>query len=352
MEREHKSLETFLTGSPIYKLGEPILITFEIKNTSNKTYQILKWDTPLEQKIYDDFLTLQYDGQTLAYDGKFVKRGNPSLESYAIIRPGEQLKETVDISKVYPIYKPGDYTATLTSSIKDVFTITGNTKEAPRSRQNHEPHSLDSPKIHFKVIEDGQPKLTLGELARQENQIKKISLKAQGPNFNGGTSTQQADTIIAHNNAQHFAELSASQLQGTAASTNSLYQEWFGAFDQTRYDTVSKHYTDISNTLNSEQVTYDLSGTSCPPDTFAYTHKGDRTIWLCGLYLNAPQSGIDCKFGTLVHEWSHAVCSTDDNAYGEPACHNLATTDPSTAICNADSHEYFAEHLAQSTPKQ
>ena len=51
-----------------------------------------------------------------------------------------------------------------------------------------------------------------------------------------------------------------------------------------------------------------------------------------------------CKH-TLVHEWSHAVSSTDDNVYGETACHDLATTDPSKAINNADSHEYFAEHL-------
>ncbi|MFE6709458.1 M35 family metallo-endopeptidase [Streptomyces sp. NPDC057695] len=72
---------------------------------------------------------------------------------------------------------------------------------------------------------------------------------------------------------------------------------------------------------------------------------GSRTVWLCGSFWSAPMTGTDSKFGTLVHEWSHAKCSTEDFAYGEAACLNLAVTDPRKAIYNADNVEYFAEHL-------
>jgi peptidyl-Lys metalloendopeptidase len=153
--------------------------------------------------------------------------------------------------------------------------------------------------------------------------------------------------VVAHNNAKFFAARCANQLQVTTPNANKLYVEWFGAFDQSRYDAVKKHYTDISNVPNSELVTYDLTGTGCKPSYFSYTYQGDRTVWLCAQYLSVPEIGTDCKFGTLVHEWSHAVSSTDDNAYGETACRSLVTTDPSKATNNADSHEYFAEHLAR-----
>ncbi len=38
------------------------------------------------------------------------------------------------------------------------------------------------------------------------------------------------------------------------------------------------------------------------------------------------------------------VAGTDDHIYGQTGSHNLATTNPSDAIDNADSHEYFAEN--------
>ena len=47
-----------------------------------------------------------------------------------------------------------------------------------------------------------------------------------------------------------------------------------------------------------------------------------------------------------------ATASTDDRAYGQPACKNLVIGDPAKALDNADSHEYFAENepLLQELP--
>jgi peptidyl-Lys metalloendopeptidase len=38
------------------------------------------------------------------------------------------------------------------------------------------------------------------------------------------------------------------------------------------------------------------------------------------------------------------VAGTDDIAYGQPACRQLAKVNPLDAILNADSHEYIAEN--------
>ncbi len=47
-----------------------------------------------------------------------------------------------------------------------------------------------------------------------------------------------------------------------------------------------------------------------------YTYAGSRTIYLCGAYISAPDSGVDTKFGILVYEMTHAVVATRDIAYG------------------------------------
>jgi peptidyl-Lys metalloendopeptidase len=52
------------------------------------------------------------------------------------------------------------------------------------------------------------------------------------------------------------------------------------------------------------------------------------------------------KGGTLVHESSHFTANggTNDYAYGQSACKQLAISNPNNAVNNADSHEYFAEN--------
>ena len=67
---------------------------------------------------------------------------------------------------------------------------------------------------------------------------------------------------------------------------------------------------------------------------------------MCNAYWNAPLTGTDSKAGTLIHEMSHftIVADTDDYVYGQTAARNLANTNPTNAVDNADNHEYFAEN--------
>ena len=48
----------------------------------------------------------------------------------------------------------------------------------------------------------------------------------------------------------------------------------------------------------------------------------------------------------MVHELSHfnVVAATDDHAYGQSSAASLAISNPTMALDNADSHEYFAEN--------
>ena len=345
--QDRPPIEATLTAAPTYRLGQAIELTFAIRNSSNTPYQVLAWETPLEDQV-TNFLTVERDGRVLRYDGRHVKRGDPVEQDYVVLGPNETITRQVDISRSYPIDAPGVYRATLKVRLFDAFPLAGPAKQGPRLRAQHEPHDLPPVTVQFTVVPDGQAKQTDGQVARaaEKQAGPQAKAKAKDPGFNGGTTAQQDDTRIAHANAQYFAALAAQQLAATPGNTNALYTDWYGAFDQGRYDTVTDHYGDISKVLETESVTYDFNGPQCQPSYFAYTYPGSRTVYLCAQYLSAAQIGTDCKFGTLVHEWSHAVSDTDDYVYGETGAGNLANTDPGKAIDNADNHEYFTEHLA------
>jgi peptidyl-Lys metalloendopeptidase len=84
----------------------------------------------------------------------------------------------------------------------------------------------------------------------------------------------------------------------------------------------------------------------CTDSSYAFVYANQPyKVHLCGAFWSAPATGTDSKAGTLVHETSHfsVVAGTQDYAYGQTACRSLATSNPTRAVNNADSHEYFAE---------
>ena len=347
MERE--PIVASLTGSVSYRLGDPILLKVEIANQAAVPYQLLVWGTPLDRELAGDCLVVRRDGELIPYDGKLVKRGDPPADAYVMIGSRQSLSATVDVSTAYRIDRPGRYAVSIRATFFDAFTARGDEMAQPRRRHEHKPLRLTSSAFRFRVEPGDAPRLTAGQAARKASRQRLAGRAlARGPAFNGGTDAERGETVVAHNNAQYFAALGAARLRGGSNAARTLYGTWFGAFDQGRYDDVTDHYTEIQDALLSSARTYDLTGNGCEAGVFAYTHHGDTTVWLCSSYLSAGQFGRDCKFGTLVHEWSHAVSGTDDNAYGESACQTLAVDDPGDAVDNADSHEYFAEHLADS----
>jgi len=353
-EEQSDTLTTEIESEGHYRLGARIVLTFVLRNQSSETYALLTWGTPFEGTLTGDCLDVQRDHEVVAYDGVLVKRGDPPPGAYLLISPGEERREPVDISTAYAIDRPGAYTVTLDATAPDAFTVPQGAKPGPRTRRDFQPLTLPSATVHFDVGDGGAPRPTAGQVVRASEEQPKTGARA--PVFKGGTVAERADAVVAHNDAQSYAALAADQLNAAAAGGDLRYPTWFGAFDQGRYDAVMSHFTDIARILVTVQVTYDFTrvspaGYSCRPGDFAFTYRNARTVWLCGGFLAAPQKGTDCKFGTLVHEWSHAISHTEDTAYGETECRRLATSDPGGASNNADSHEYFAEGAASVTPR-
>jgi hypothetical protein len=149
----HRSLATTLLAEPTNRLGEPIVLTLEIENEEVETLQLLKSGTPLEDEFTADYLIVEREGEVIPYDGKLVKRGDPSIEAYVVLRPGEKLKTTVEVSAAYSIDRPGDYTVTLNATFLDAFAISGDEKEAARGREDHEPLALGAATVEFDELD-------------------------------------------------------------------------------------------------------------------------------------------------------------------------------------------------------
>mmetsp|Transcript_9475 Transcript_9475/g.13725 ORF Transcript_9475/g.13725 Transcript_9475/m.13725 type:complete len:139 (+) Transcript_9475:829-1245(+) len=128
-----------------------------------------------------------------------------------------------------------------------------------------------------------------------------------------------------------------------SSSTHNRYTTWFGQNTTANVNTITSHFDNIKAAFQTANMTFDCG---CRKNYYAYVYPNQPyKIYLCNAFWNAPSLGTDSKQGTLVHETSHftVVAGTNDWAYGQSNCLNLAKTDASKAVTNADSHEYFCE---------
>ena len=117
--------------------------------------------------------------------------------------------------------------------------------------------------------------------------------------YNGCSSSEQSAINSAAPAAQSYVAAALSYLQTHTAST-ARYTTWFGSYTSSRHSTVQSHYSNI-NSHDYTTFTYDC--TCDESDTYAYVYPDEfGTIYLCGAFWDAPNTGTDSRAGTLVHE--------------------------------------------------
>jgi peptidyl-Lys metalloendopeptidase len=158
------------------------------------------------------------------------------------------------------------------------------------------------------------------------------------------TSSQKSSLTSAVTAATNYATASNSYLAGSPSGTP-RFVKWFGAYSSSHWSTAHTHFTNEQSAFTTKALVMDCSCTDS--GTYAYVYPTQPyKFYLCGAFWSAPMTGTDSKGGTLVHEMSHfnVVASTDDWAYGQTNAAALAKSNPTKALDNADSHEYFAEN--------
>jgi len=298
-----------------FTASDSVMLSVTISNNGKNSAKVLKWYTPAEE-VEEPLFTITRDGAPVDYVGAHYKRTTPNGNDYISLKSGESFTSTVDLGLYYDLSASGVY----------------------EIEYNSEVTSLSSNKV-ITAIEGraGQP---LADL------VSPLAVTGS-TSFNKCSASQQSSLVTARTDASNYAANALSYL--TAGTQGPRFTTWFGVYNSSRYNTVKSHFTTIKSAMDTASVTFDCGCKKKNVYAYVYANQPYK-IYLCGVFWTAPATGTDSKAGTLIHEMSHftVVAGTDDWAYGQTAAKNLAISNPSQAVDNADSHEYFAEN----TPAQ
>lgn len=295
---------------------EQIPVTISFTNTSKRDVQILRWKTPFDG-IKEELFQVILDGKEVEYIGPDYKRPAPVETDFIILKGGETIEKSVDISGFYDFSETGSYQIRYKSESQDLDSraVALQSETAQTWIEGRE----------TRVIEDFAPDAVSGSTS-----------------FTSCSTSRQSSLVTARNNASTYSAAAYNYLN--AGLQGSRYTTWFGTYSSSRYSTVKSHFLKIRNAMDTASVRFNCS---CTDSAYAYVYPTQPyTIYLCNAFWSAPSTGTDSKAGTLVHEMSHfnIVAATDDWAYGQTAAKNLARTNTTRAVDNADNHEYFAEN--------
>ncbi|QYJ83613.1 MULTISPECIES: M35 family metallo-endopeptidase [Shewanella] len=320
-----------------FSSDQDVMVTLTLTNEANVPVKLLKWFTAADG-VEESLFKVTADGQERPYLGAHYKRPAPSHKDYIKLKSGESISYQVELSSLYDMSSTANYEISYDVSSMQLFAPNpGQAKKLARlgvEGIHSAPASFYLEGREFKGgANKGKPGTGDGG-----------GTTPDGISFTGRCSNSQQSDILAGLAAAKTMSADANQHLATASSNSQRYSTWFGAYSSSRWNTVSNNFSKIDSTLNNEPLTFDCS---CKKQYYAYVYPTQPyKIYMCNAFWTAPTSGTDSKGGTIIHETSHfnVVAGTDDIVYGQSGAKSLAISDPSQAIQNADSHEYFAEN--------
>lgn len=331
--RSGAAVEAKLEAAPPQAAGAAS-VRFTLTNRGDRPVSVLKWHTPLEG-IQNDIFDIVREGKPVPHVGRLVKRGQPTAEDFVTLGPGETASAVVDLGEAYAFPEPGRYEVRYDPPLTGI------------SRPDR--LAAEAVVLAAEIRSDDAVVIEVREVPRPDvPELPAPALSAPEPTFVGCSDSQKGTLKQALADAETGAQKALENLQNTSGSGNDVYKTWFGAYDASRYQTVTNNVSAIKSALSTKTMTFDCQATSCGANTIAYVYSGSPYgIYLCNPYWSLGRTGYDTQAGTLVHEVSHftVVAGTRDYAYGQSACKTLAQDNPGQAIANADSYEYFGETL-------
>jgi peptidyl-Lys metalloendopeptidase len=322
------------------KQDDDVVLRVTITNTSATPQYVLKWHTPFNG-IEDHIFEVKRDGVDVPYLGAHYKRPAPTAKDYYVLKPGQSHTSKVEISALYDMSVTGDYSVQYHAASVNLFMPAKGVLSAKSATAGADIDEISSAPVTMYI--DGR--LPRGTVVGPVFDLAKQGASTPGTlavSFSGCTSSQSSTITSAISAAKTMANNSVNYLN--AGTVGTRYKKWFGSYTSSRYATARSHFVNIKAALDSKPIVVDCS---CKQSYYAYVYPTQPyKIYVCNAFWSAPMSGTDSKGGTLVHELSHfnVVAATDDHAYGQSAAASLAISNPTKALDNADSHEYFGEN--------
>ena len=127
--------------------GEPIVVTFRLTNAGDSDAWVLGWHTPLEGikgRIFD----VSCAGESVAYAGRMMKRGDPAAADYIRIAAGSSAAAEVDLREAYSLLRCDQYVVGFTGRLADVGW---NPDDLPRPRDSFRPVVIEGNHVSFRI---------------------------------------------------------------------------------------------------------------------------------------------------------------------------------------------------------
>lgn len=130
-----------------YAPGRSIIVTFRLNNNGPRDAWVLTWYTPLEGikgKIFD----VTCSGGTVGYEGRLMKRGDPSVDDYVHLAAGETASADVNLAEAYPLRSCDPCVVRFSGVLSDVVWDPG---RLPRAQGEHQSTPVQGNMISFRV---------------------------------------------------------------------------------------------------------------------------------------------------------------------------------------------------------
>ena len=369
---------------------------FQFINNANEDLYLLKRNTPLEG-LRSEFITVSVAfGRSLLYEGPIIYRLPPTKDEFVLLKAGESISASVQITDVFSIKKDGIYTVRYSGPIQYLSV-----QEMEISEEHIRESQIRDEQIRVKQIRDEQirnqqigdeqirDEQIRNEQIRNEQirdeqigdeQIRELQIRMEQireSNVHKSIEINLDDTINlvkpesqeqvkSESERVHFESCSTTTISGTPnqnaetlkahqrlcgqiakakgkVGNNALYRTWFGVYSGSRPGKVRSVYQKCGDGLKDNNTIYYNHGSLCKSNYIAYTYKNGVKVYFCPYYFKQPtfcNGNAYTKEATLIHEWAHAFGLTDDVTYGATNCMNLAKSSPDKAIKNADSYRF------------
>ena len=128
-------------------IGQPVTLSFTLRNTGARAAWVLAWNTPLEG-LRGRFLRVTGPKGELAYLGPQFKRAQPDGAQYHRVAAGQSLSASVDLGLAYALDAPGRYRLTYTGHLLDVVQAPA---QPPRAMDDFQPQQLRCPSLSWEM---------------------------------------------------------------------------------------------------------------------------------------------------------------------------------------------------------
>ena len=326
-----------------------VACSIEFTNNANEDLYLLKRNTPLEG-FYSEFVSVSLDGGPIPYQGPIAHRVPPTKDGFVLLKAGESISATVQITDVFRIDTDGLYTVQYSRPLQYLSVNEMNAMSIDELKDSSVHKSIQI------YLEDTHLLLRPKKEGIKIDHTVHIQGCASANIANG--PHMDSDTLDIHKRLCAGIDKALKQ----TGNGNSVYQGWFGKYSSARDATVKETYQKIKDTLSTGDITYYNNGPECKNDGdfVSYSCAGyPNVIFLCQSYYdkmkfcNHENKNMK-KEHIIMHEWAKVVGCTDHlifgGAYGYGAFNSIimAAVDPDKAV--EDAHNY-AYHYCQSMVK-